>query len=43
MDKYFQNKMDMNEQVARESLHVVGLVSIYISSKFEDVYPIHII
>lgn len=26
----------------KEDLHIVGLVSIYISSKFEDVFPIQI-
>lgn len=40
MDKYFQTKKSNGIIVNKEDLHIVGLVCIFISSKFEDVFPI---
>lgn len=40
MDEYFRLKHEQCERVDRTELHIIGLVCVFISSKFEDVYPI---
>jgi hypothetical protein len=41
MDRYSIGKAQDKVKLARSDLHLIGLVSVYISSKFEDVIPIH--
>jgi hypothetical protein len=40
MDRYFLAKQEETISIVKNDLHLLGLVSIYISSKFEDVIPI---
>lgn len=40
MDRYFQAKGDEGCVLAKDSLHLTGLVAIFLSSKFEDVIPL---
>jgi hypothetical protein len=41
MDRYFAKKKEMGIIIDKSELHVIGLASIFISSKFEDLIPIH--
>ncbi|CDW73935.1 UNKNOWN [Stylonychia lemnae] len=41
MDRYFHGMKLLKKVLDRQELHLVGLVSIFISSKYEDVIPIH--
>ena len=40
MDKYFKIKMEQGIKLSKGDLHIVGLVSIFLSSKYEDVIPL---
>ncbi|CDW82714.1 UNKNOWN [Stylonychia lemnae] len=40
MDKYFQVMKSQGQRIPQQSLHLAGMVSIFISSKFEDVEKI---
>eukprot|EP00347_Sterkiella_histriomuscorum_P013697 403363713 len=40
MDRYFEAKKQINQFLDKKDLHLIGLVSVLISSKYEDVYPI---
>lgn len=40
LDRYFQEKTYCNKPVGLEQLHILGLVSMHLSSKLEDIYPI---
>lgn len=42
MDRYLDAKTLQNKQVAAEDLHLIGAVSLFISSKYEDVVPIYL-
>ncbi|CDW85550.1 n-terminal domain containing protein [Stylonychia lemnae] len=42
MDKYFIVKKLRGIKVSKQDLHIVGLVCIFIASKFEDVIPIYL-
>jgi Cyclin, N-terminal domain len=41
MDRYFIHKSRFNQIVNKSELHIIGLCSLHISSKFEDVIPIY--
>jgi hypothetical protein len=41
MDRFFSEKSKMAQKLEKNNLHLIGLVSLFISSKFEDVIPIH--
>lgn len=40
LDRFFAAKQAANVSVSREDLHLYGVVSIFLSSKIEDVIPI---
>lgn len=40
MDRYFGAKSKAGFSLDKSDLHLIGLVSIYLSSKMEDVYPL---
>lgn len=40
MDRYFLAKSLEGCCLKKEDLHLIGLVAVYIGSKFEDVHPI---
>ncbi|CDW73542.1 UNKNOWN [Stylonychia lemnae] len=42
MDKYFIKNYGLSNKINKDDLHLVGMTSIIISSKFEDVSPIDI-
>lgn len=42
LDKYFVAKKDINQSIGAENLYLLGLASVLISSKFEDVNPIRL-
>ncbi|CDW91477.1 UNKNOWN [Stylonychia lemnae] len=42
MDKYFIQNYELSNKISKEDLHLIGMTSIIISSKFEDVSPIDI-
>lgn len=41
MDKFFEAKQKEGVCLRKGELHVIGLAAIFISSKYEDVIPIH--
>ena len=41
MDKYLQSSIHNGIVRKNEDIHFMGVVSIYLASKYEDVYPIH--
>ena len=41
MDRFFLYKIAHNEIISKEEMHCLGLASILLSSKLEDVKPIH--
>lgn len=40
MDRYFEAKQALQHCLVKQDLHLVGLVCVFISSKYLDVYPI---
>lgn len=40
MDRYFAQKSRDGTQLLRSQVHLIGLVAVFISSKFEDVDPL---
>lgn len=42
LDKYFIAKRERNQPVGPENLYLLGMTSVLISSKFEDVTPIRL-
>ena len=42
MDTYFIIKKKQGKKVSKQDLHIVGLVCVFIASKFEDVIPIYL-
>jgi len=41
MDNFFFGMKKIGRELQRSDLHIIGLVSIFLSSKYEDVIPIH--
>jgi hypothetical protein len=41
MDRFFEAKQQEGLELKKVDLHIIGLASIFLSSKFEDVIPIH--
>lgn len=41
MDKYFQSSIHNGIVRGNQDVHLVGIVSMYLASKFEDVYSLH--
>jgi len=41
MDRYFEAKQKESVCLKKSQLHSIGLVCVFISSKYEDVIPIH--
>lgn len=37
LDRYFKNKMEVREI---SDLHIIGVASMFIASKYEDIYPL---
>ncbi|CDW84539.1 n-terminal domain containing protein [Stylonychia lemnae] len=40
MDRYFESQQQLGRVLDKGDLHLIGLVTILISSKYEDIYPI---
>lgn len=39
MDRYFKEKSQQGITIEKKELHIIGLVAVFIASKFEDVIP----
>lgn len=40
-DKYLVSKAHNGQSLANKDVHKVGVISMYLASKFEDVFPLH--
>lgn len=41
MDKYLQSSMHNGIVRGNQDIHMMGVISMYLASKYEDIYPIH--
>ena len=42
MDRFFQNCQKLNFSIAGETLYLIGITSMFIAAKYEDISPLSI-
>ena len=42
LDQFFAESEKLKQMILRENIHIVGLASIFIATKYEDIIPIRI-